>query len=795
MPFILNFTYTGTIQSFTVPAGITKLRITARGAGGTTVGTITGGKGAIMSSIVPVTPLETLYVHAGGTSTNNIASLIGGGGSGGTSANTLLNAGAGGGFSGVFRNAIPTQSSALIVAGGGGGATRKSSNTVGGNAGIVHPGNGVTGGDFSGSFGINAGGGGTLTAGGAAGNIIDTQSVTPTAGSVLLGGRGGSTTNSAFVAGGGGGGGYYGGGGAVAGGDATGGGGGGSSYSIGEALFVSPANPADTNGSVLVEAIAEISPVSFTYTGDIQTWTVPQNVQSIKITAVGANGGFSVRKYANGEPIASGGVGGIISSIIPVTANSTLNIVVGGSPYDSTTATYGYGGNGGVQGNATRSGAAGGGLSGIFTGTPSIANALIIAGGGGGAGSYSSSAFGGNAPTITPGDGSNGGAADPTDFPGTYGRGGKTSTQTPGARGDNLDTQVSGQGPTAGTTIQGGRGGSGVRFSTDFGGGGAGGGAYAGGGGSGGGAASGGGGAGSSYSVTANVNKTEFGTTANTVYNFTGSLQTYVVPNDVLQLRVTAVGACGGAINSTDIPGFGSNITSVINVTPGSTLYLYVGRCPGNYYFTYQLTGLGFGSSPGAGVGGLGGTYYDTTSGIPVFGGGGGGFSGIFTSNVLTQANALIVSGGGGGASSPGSAYAGGNGGIGSFGSGVNGKGGIGPGFGRGATTSVGGVGGTGGGDAGTVLYGGTGGSRSVSVSGTTGYGGGGGGAGWYGGGGGTAGGAFNVQGGGGGGSSWSSNATITYNTILNDNLNHGKIYISPVYSYGNGSIKIEQIT
>jgi hypothetical protein len=787
--------------SFIVPPGITKLRVTATGAGGGSSINSVGGKGAIITSIVSVTPLQTLYVIVGQRGLVAGSTSTGFSGNGGSSPTLNYRGYGGGGLTGIFTSSSYSLSSALIIAGGGGGAGG-GTNSNGGNAGIVYQGNGFDGSDRTGSFGYNGGRGGTLTAGGAAGASYDPQSVSPAAGIAVYGGRGGSTANSSFVGGGGGGAGYYGGGGGAAGGDATGGGGGGSSYSINEILYASTPNNANSDGSILIEIVETNNAVTFTYTGGLQTWTVPKNVKAVKVLAIGAAGGDSAWDASPNVPRVLGGSGGIINTIIPVTPNSNLNIVVGGYPGRSATAVYGYGGNGGVQGTTDRRGSAGGGLTGIFNGDITIANAFVVAGGGGGATSITTRPVGGDGGATSVGDGEDGRDAS-TDFPGTRGRGGKVSTQTGGAAGNNVDAQEPGRGPTAGTTIQGGRGGAGDRFNTDFGGGGGGGGAYAGGGGSGGGEASGGGGGGSSYSIASSVNYTEFGSSSATVFNYTGELQQYVVPNNVSQLRVTAVGASGGAINTTDVPGSGANITSVVNVTPGSTVYIYVGSCPGRSYYTnLQLIGVGIGSTASAGLGGFGGSYYDTTSGEADYGAGGGGFSGVFTSNVITPASALIIAGGGGGASSMGASYKGGNGGTGPLGAGQNGTGGIGTGYGRGATNSAGGA-------AGTVdpaypnqraplpgasLAGGWAGSRSVSVAGTTGYGGGGGGAGYYGGGGGTAGGPTNRQGGGGGGSSWSSNSAITFNTTLNGNLQHGKVFIIPIIQRGNGFIRIEQI-
>ncbi|MEO3863231.1 hypothetical protein ABGB08_50860 [Acrocarpospora sp. B8E8] len=113
-------------------------------------------------------------------------------------------------------------------------------------------------------------------------------------------------------------------------------------------------------------------------------------------------------------------------------------------------------------------------------------------------------------------------------------------------------------------------------------------------------------------------------------------LDTFTVPPGVTTLRVTAVGAAGGA--GTDAGnGAGASGMADIPTTPGSTLDVSVGG-PG---------GLG-NSGGGAGVAGGGsGGYADW------YGGGGGGYSGVFA-----DTTPLVVAGGGGGGG-----YVGGGGG------------------------------------------------------------------------------------------------------------------------------------
>jgi hypothetical protein len=550
------------------------------------------------------------------------------------------------------------------------------------------------------------------------------------------------------------------------------------------------------NGSVIIDPVPEVDTTVFTYTGGPQTFYVPPNISKLKVTAIGASGGYGGATHANGQPLFKGGIGGVLTNVLNVTPNSLLNIVVGGYPAGSPIPAYGFGGNGAATTWANRTGAAGGGLSGVFNGTITQANAIFVAAGGGGASSGvgQSNGNGGAGGRSPNGNGQNGGE-DSSAFGQNAGSGASQSSNTPGGAGTVYDAQT--VPPTAGIALQGGQGG--LATNTVFNGGGAGGAGYwGGGGGAGGGDASGGGGGGSSRLVP--IDRNDSGYKANVMYSYTGKLETYVVPDGVTQLRVTAVGASGG-YTSGAIGGSGSNITSLINVTPNTTLYVYVGGCPGNSNVATRLTGVT--TTVGAGNGG---SYYNFYLGNSTMrtSAAGGDMSGVFTSNAVTHANTLVVAGGGGGATFPDGNYFGGNGGSGPSGNASNGKSGIGFAFGRGGTSTGPGIAGTvditypnnPNPQAGSALKGGDGGYRSLIETAPvpfTEYGGGGGGAGYWGGGGGAAGGNVNRQGGGGGGSSWAAN-TMTFNT-QNGNGFHGKVYIEPsIITQGNGIVIIQTL-
>ncbi len=131
-----------------------------------------------------------------------------------------------------------------------------------------------------------------------------------------------------------------------------------------------------------------------------------------------------------------------------------------------------------------------------------------------------------------------------------------------------------------------------------------------------------------------------------------GGEQTWVVPDDVFEVTVDAFGAQGRAITgfSYSEGGLGGRVTAAIAVTPGETLYLYVG-CRGDSSSPFHggFNGGGHGGFGHHGArGGDGGGASDVRRGgntladrvLVAGGGGGGGWSGN-------------DSGGGGGAGSP----------------------------------------------------------------------------------------------------------------------------------------------
>lgn len=234
-----QFDYTGSVQTWVVPDGVTSIDAWLYGAsGGLEIGgsatPSNAAEGAKVETTLSVTPGETLRFYVGGagtdgalTSPSGVGGWNGGGGGGANTSGLGSSAAGGGGGASDIRQGGTALSDRIAVAGGGGG---EGSNDVADGFGGV---GGTLGSAGSNGANTTGGGGGTASAGGAAGT--DSGAATPaTAGALGVGGAGG--LGSSGRSGGGGGGGYYGGGGgggSTSPGDSGSGGGGGSSYSAG----------------------------------------------------------------------------------------------------------------------------------------------------------------------------------------------------------------------------------------------------------------------------------------------------------------------------------------------------------------------------------------------------------------------------------------------------------------------------------------------------------------------------------------------------------------------------------
>jgi hypothetical protein len=149
-PVTTVLTYTGSLQTYNVPAGVTTVRTTmwgAGGAGGTAGGWsygAAGGGGGYSTGLLNVSGLSALYVVVGGAGqVNSTTSAYGGGGIASRTNSDNRYGSGGGGYSGIFNASTPSQAAALIIAGGGGGGGSSRAGT--GNQGGA--GGGTTGED------------------------------------------------------------------------------------------------------------------------------------------------------------------------------------------------------------------------------------------------------------------------------------------------------------------------------------------------------------------------------------------------------------------------------------------------------------------------------------------------------------------------------------------------------------------------------------------------------------------------------------------------------------------------
>jgi hypothetical protein len=248
------FSYTGAEQAYPVPAGVTSVNVVAVGGRGGP-GASSGGYGASVSTVIPVTPGAVLYVEVGGNGDDSGGAAFNGGGHGGHGGQGI--GGGGGGASDVQSlsgSDTVALGSLLVVAGGGAGGGGLGQGTVGGAAGSA-------GSSLGAAAGIAPGQPGTTSAGGGGGSGAFGGS-DGADGQVGVGGDGGSAAGGS--GGGGGGGGYYGGGGGGAGGGVPvglgngygAGGGGGSSFI--ESAAATPQIGVDSTGtpSVTIEPAA-----------------------------------------------------------------------------------------------------------------------------------------------------------------------------------------------------------------------------------------------------------------------------------------------------------------------------------------------------------------------------------------------------------------------------------------------------------------------------------------------------------------------------------------------------------
>lgn len=310
-----TFNYTGGVQTYLVPAGVTELQIEAYGAQG---GGAVGGFGGYATGVVPVTPGATLEVYVGGTPTTQMGP---GGYNGGGSITALPCGGPSDGWPGGGASDVRTTSSLndrIIVAGGGGGQ--------GWSTGLGGAGGGTIGGDGAASWIAGTQGlGGTQSAGGAGGPYGGGPNSPSPSGTFGVGGNGGPT--SGYCTGGGGGGGWYGGGGGY-----VSAGGGGSSY---------VSFPGTTNGSTTAGVNTGNGYVVITVLCQALSVSVSNNQvcegEQVTLTATSQNSGTITwdNGVTNGVPFLPAQTG--LNTYVATSSNSndcayTVNIWVNPNP-------------------------------------------------------------------------------------------------------------------------------------------------------------------------------------------------------------------------------------------------------------------------------------------------------------------------------------------------------------------------------------------------------------------------------------------------------------------------------
>ena len=464
---VMNFDYTGSVQTATLTPGTYKLECWgAQGGNGSSNGNsninAVGGLGGYSVGTITLSKTQKVYIYSGGKgqtkSNTGSYSTVNGGFNGGGSNYTCGSGGSGGGGSDI-RIGTDSLYARVIVAGGGSGTgwTIK----------------GAAGGGILGLSNYNSSYNSTQTAGGIA--YTSAYNIMPTAGTFGIGGNGSGSSEG----GSGGGGGWYGGGGA----GYTGGSSGGSGYVYtsatasnypsgcllnstyylsnaqtiaGNKSFPSPTGSTETghsgNGHVKITKLSDViylthaknDIMDFNYTGSVQSKTLKPGTYTIECWG-GQGGTYS--SYI-------GGYGGYSKGTITLTEATTVYISVGGAGSSSST-TAGF--NGG--GTGISSGRGGGGATDVRIGQNSLYSRVIVAGGGGGAGVTSA-----NANPCGCGGGEYGGDGYYNDTTGSYttgtGRCGGSASQTAGGITWSTGTQATfGQGGNASGYSCGGGGG------------------------------------------------------------------------------------------------------------------------------------------------------------------------------------------------------------------------------------------------------------------------------------------------------------------------------------------------
>lgn len=260
-----TFSYTGSIQTWTKPAGTGTIRVTMWGAGGG--GGVTGGTGGFGQADVDVSTFSSLGIVVGQSGQET----------------TGAPAGNGGGLTAVLSTTTISHPAALVVVGSGGGASNEGGSTGGYGGGINSSGNpgGV------GRLGSGGGGGGL---GGGGSGAPNTGRNNGRPGGAFDGGEGAHPDTSGS---------WYGGGAGIGVGDGNQGGGGGSGYyggGGGSDWYANGGGGGSGYGNPSYVTVISTS------NGNRGSTTVPQNTHPLYVGSVGqantpAGDGYIVIQY------------------------------------------------------------------------------------------------------------------------------------------------------------------------------------------------------------------------------------------------------------------------------------------------------------------------------------------------------------------------------------------------------------------------------------------------------------------------------------------------------------------
>jgi len=370
----------------------------------------------------------------------------------------------------------------------------------------------------------------------------------------------------------------------------------GSTLATGAALMVAPTASTSYYAEL---SVSDNLPGSqtFSFTGEPQTFVVPEGVTSLEVIAKAASGGkqgFRSDSFL--------GKGGKVTTTLSVTPGQTLHLYIGGAgKYPTVFGDISGGFNGGGE-NGRCCGGGGGGATDIRVGGIDLSNRVVVAGGGGGA--TENGTAGGHGGGL---DGAAGGGLNPNE-------GGGGGSQTAGgvagtgdmSQGDGFD------GFPGGLGVGGGGGRNPVLTDVGYGTGGGGGGYYGGGGG---GTYGGAGGGGSSYTdavLCTNVVHTQGDNIGNgalelswvayrTCVSMTRTEVTVNINSNPTAISTTNLSACNDQeTNCTTDDTYTADVTVTYSAKPTSG--------------TLDLTGLDLvGTAPSANVSSIGATSHTFT--------------------------------------------------------------------------------------------------------------------------------------------------------------------------------------